>query len=334
MTHHTANPPILIIDDTGDAAAFLRDALAADFELSVVPRDQAAAFATGEPPPWAILVNLAPDTAAGHALCRRLANPGPPVIAVALGAPAGDEVAAFEAGAADVLRHSIPALARARVHHHVRRAMGPQRQEAMRLAHWLGHGAEFREDDSGRHVVRVSSYARRLGLAAGMDEDTVELLAITAPLHDIGKVGIPDHILLKPGHLDPDEWEIMKTHTTLGARIIGTPDTPLARMALDVVLTHHERWDGTGYPKGLTAADIPLAGRVMAIVDVFDALTSSRPYKEAWPLDKAVALIKREAGTLFDPELVRRFGAIMNDMLNVRLQFGEHGERGTSGEGQ
>ncbi len=330
MTDHTGNPPILIIDDTGDAAEFLADALATDFDLTVVPRDEAAAAAAREPAPRAILVNLAPDTAAGHELCRRLGTPGRGVIAVALDAPAGDEVAAFEAGAADVLRHSIPALARARVRHHVRGATDRQRQDALRLAHWLGHSAEIKEDDSGRHVVRVGSYARQLGRAAGMDEEMVELLAITAPLHDIGKVGIPDHILLKPGPLEPPEWEIMKGHAALGARIIGPPDTPLARMALDVVLTHHERWDGTGYPAGLAAGDIPLAGRIMAIVDVFDALTSARPYKEAWPLDKAVHLIKREAGTLFDPDLVGRFGAIMNEMLNVRLQFGE---RGTPREG-
>ncbi len=329
MTDQSGNPPILIIDDTGDAAAFLGAALAADFDLTVVPRDQAAAAATRDPTPRAILVNLAPDTAAGHALCRRLGAPGRGVIAVALDAPAGDEVAAFEAGAADVLRHSIPALALARVQHQVRQAADPQRQDALRLAHWLGHSAELKEDDSGQHVVRVGNYARQLGRAAGMDPETVELLAITAPLHDIGKVGIPDHILLKPGRLEPGEWEIMKGHATLGARIIGTPDSPLARMARDVVLTHHERWDGTGYPAGLAAEDIPLAGRIMAIVDVFDALTSTRPYKEAWPLDKAVALIKREGGTLFDPDLVRRFSHIMNEMLNVRLQFGE---RGTPGE--
>lgn len=326
----TAKPPILIIDDTDDAATFLREALAADFDLRVVPRDQAATAAARDPAPRIILVNLAPDTAAGHALCRRLGAPGQDVIAVALGAPAGDEVAAFEAGATDVLRHTMPALARARVRHHVRQAMDPRRQDAMRLAHWLGHGAEFKEDDSGQHVVRVANYARQLARVAGMDAQMVELLAVTAPLHDIGKVGIPDEILLKPGRLDPGEWEIMKDHVTLGARIIGAPDTPLARMALDVVLTHHERWDGTGYPAGLAAEGIPLAGRIMAIVDVFDALTSTRPYKEPWPLDKAVQLIKREAGSLFDPELVRQFGSIMNEMLNVRLQFGE---RGTPGEG-
>jgi len=200
-------------------------------------------------------------------------------------------------------------------------------KSAARFALWLGHVAEYKEDEGGRHVVRVGNYARQLGEAAGMGEDDLELLYVVAPIHDIGKVGIPEHILRKPGRLDDEEWETMQRHTTIGAEIIGEPDSPLTRMARDVVLTHHEKWNGEGYPQGLKGEAIPLTGRITAIVDVFDALTSVRPYKEAWPLERAVQLIKRESGTLFDPELVRHFSGIMNEMLKVRLQFGEHGDK-------
>jgi putative two-component system response regulator len=130
------------------------------------------------------------------------------------------------------------------------------------------------------------------------------LLSTLAPLHDIGKVGVPDSILHKAGPLEPAEWETMRRHTTIGAEILTGSRSPVVRMAEEIALTHHERWDGSGYPRGLVGQEIPLVGRICAVSDVFDALVSARPYKPAWPIDEALAELERRAGTLFDPTLV------------------------------
>jgi putative two-component system response regulator len=140
-------------------------------------------------------------------------------------------------------------------------------------------------------------------------------------MHDIGKIGIPDRILQKPGRLDPDEWERMKTHTTIGAHILAASRAPLVQMAETIALTHHERWDGSGYPNGLAGEEIPLAGRIAAVCDVYDALISERPYKRAWPADEAVAEIERSSGSHFDPELVERFLEIVKPPATAGTGF-------------
>ena len=204
---------------------------------------------------------------------------------------------------------------------------GEDRDELIRsrlaLVQRLGRAAEYKDSESGLHVVRVSHFCRRLGLAAGMEPQDAELLFTAAPMHDIGKIAIPDHILQKPGPLDDEEWAVMQRHTVLGAEFIGEHDHPLLAMARDIALTHHERWNGQGYPQGLAGEDIPLSGRIVAIADVFDALTSDRPYHKAWPIERAVELIRHEAGTIFDPELSRLFGEVMRDILRVKREFAE-----------
>jgi len=142
-------------------------------------------------------------------------------------------------------------------------------------------------------------------------------------MHDVGKIGIPDNILLKPGKLDPEEWDIMKKHAEMGADIIGDHDARIMVLARTIALTHHEKWDGTGYPKGLKGTDIPIEGRITGLCDVFDALTSSRPYKEGWPVDKAIAYINENAGAHFDPELVEHFNAAFGDILEIRKKFAD-----------
>ena len=168
---------------------------------------------------------------------------------------------------------------------------------------------EFRDTDTGEHTVRVGDMAARLARSLGLDEDWVERLRLAARLHDIGKVGIPDTILLKPGPLTPAEFEIMKTHTTIGASILAGSASPLVQMAEEVALNHHERWDGTGYPNGRVSEEIPLTGRITTVADVFDALTSERPYKKAWPVEEAVRYIAQASGTQFDPTIVARLPA-------------------------
>ncbi len=150
----------------------------------------------------------------------------------------------------------------------------------------LGQAVDFRDEETGEHIKRMSELSHQLGLAAGMSADEAEMLRHAAALHDVGKIGVPDHVLSKPGKLDSAEWETMKSHTTIGAQLLAGSDSPLVQMAERVALTHHERWDGSGYPAGFAGEQIPLVGRICAICDVFDALTSERPYKRAWSVEE------------------------------------------------
>jgi putative two-component system response regulator len=168
----------------------------------------------------------------------------------------------------------------------------------------LAVAAEFRDDDTGRHTERVASISALLGREAGLNEEEVDLLRRAAPLHDLGKIGIPDAILRKPGPLTAEEWEIMKTHTTAGARILGGGKSRIIRLAEEIALSHHERWDGTGYPEARAGEAIPVAARIVAVADVFDALTSDRVYRKAWAPDDVLAYLRGHAGTHFDPALV------------------------------
>ena len=187
----------------------------------------------------------------------------------------------------------------------------------------LGRAGEYRDNETGMHVIRMSKSCQRLALAAGLGEEHAERILQASPMHDVGKIGIPDGILLKPGKLDPEEWEIMKTHAEIGADIMGDFDSPLMRMAGMIAFTHHEKYDGSGYPNGIKGNGIPIEGRIAAICDVFDALTSERPYKEAWSVERAVDLINEESGKHFDPELVRLFKEILPDVLTIREQYAD-----------
>jgi CHASE2 domain-containing sensor protein len=177
----------------------------------------------------------------------------------------------------------------------------------------LALAAESRDEETGEHIDRISHLCYRLARVYGMDEASAELFRHASVLHDVGKIGIPDRILLKPGKLDADEWEIMKTHAEIGASILAGSSSPLLQLAERVALTHHERWDGGGYPAGLAGTDIPLEGRICAICDVYDALISERPYKRAWSREEALAEIRRDSGSHFDPNLAELFLAIATD---------------------
>lgn len=178
---------------------------------------------------------------------------------------------------------------------------------------------EFRDTDTGEHTVRVGDMCAEIAHLLGQDPVWSERLRLAARLHDIGKVAIPDSILLKPGPLTPAEFEVMKTHTTLGARILSGSNSPLVRLAEEVALNHHERWDGTGYPNAIGGTEVPMSGRICAVADVFDALTSERVYKKAWSVPDAVRYIARAAGTQFDPQVVEAFVRIAEERFGARV---------------
>ncbi len=205
----------------------------------------------------------------------------------------------------------------------VRRQTDEQHETQIDLFQRLGRLVAYHDHATGTHVLRMSRYAAVLGRAAGLTETESELLKQASPMHDIGKIGIPDRILLKPAPLDAEEWAIMQRHTIIGAELLAGGGSALMRMAHDTALTHHEKWDGSGYPHGLCGESIPLVGRITAICDVFDALTSERPYKSAWPVEDAVAEIRQQSGRHFEPRLVTQFCMILPALLEIKQHYEE-----------
>lgn len=179
----------------------------------------------------------------------------------------------------------------------------------------LAIAAEYRDDDTGKHTARVGFVSARIAAAMDRPASEVELIRRAAPLHDVGKIGVPDAILLKPGKLTPEEWLVMKEHTAIGAGILGGSTAPVLQMAEEIAACHHERWEGGGYPRGLAGAQIPFASRIVAVADVLDATTHARPYKPAWPLEEALAEIEAQAGRHFDPEVVEAFLPHAGDLV-------------------
>ncbi len=189
----------------------------------------------------------------------------------------------------------------------------------------LGRAAEYRDNNTGQHIMRMSKYSEALARAAGLSDGDAEMLLNASPMHDIGKIGIPDRILLKATSLDPEEKRLMETHTTIGAELLSHHPSELMQMARVIALTHHERWDGSGYPHKLRGDEIPLPGRIVALCDVFDALTTKRPYKEAFSVERSLAYLRDNTGRHFDPSLVERFLAILPEILEIMQQHPEPG---------
>lgn len=185
--------------------------------------------------------------------------------------------------------------------------------------------AEYRDEETGNHILRVGGYAQAIARGLGCDDALCKLLLLASPMHDVGKVGIPDAILLKPARLTPEEFEVVKTHCEIGARILAASESPLLQLAEVIALTHHEWFDGRGYPRGLKGEDIPLAGRIAALADAYDALTTKRVYKPAYPMEKALSIITEESGSHFDPLVVAAFEAVFEEILEIGRQF-EDGE--------
>ena len=208
----------------------------------------------------------------------------------------------------------------------VNEATAELRKSQLDIIRCLGRAGEYRDNETGEHVIRMSKSCQALALAAGFSARRAELILYASPMHDVGKIGIPDNILLKPGRLTPEERVVMERHVEIGVDIIGEFDSPMLEMARQIAATHHEKWDGSGYPKGLAGEDIPLEGRIAAICDVFDALTSERPYKEAWPLEKAVKFIEENSGSHFDPTLARLFVEIIPDVVALREEYPDEEE--------
>ncbi|HTL97281.1 MAG TPA: HD domain-containing phosphohydrolase [Holophagaceae bacterium] len=332
--------PVLAVDDTATNLAMLKAILREDCELSTASSGEEALRALGAgAAPALVLLDIGMPGIDGLEVCRRMKQDARlhkvPVIFITAHGEVADEAAGFEAGAVDYIAKPFSAsVVRARVRTHLaladqRRSLEDEvasrtrelRKSRLEIIRRLGRAAGYRDDDSGQSVIRMSHYSAMLGRAIGLDEETVDTLFHAAPLHDIGKIGISEAILRKPGALNEEEWREMKEHTTIGALIIGKHEDPLLEMARIIAWTHHEKWDGSGYPQSLGGEEIPLPGRIIALADVFDSLTSVRPYKGAWEPEKAFTLIDKAGGTHFEPRLAEAFVSLKKDIMAIREKY-------------
>ncbi|MDQ2137798.1 response regulator [Alcaligenaceae bacterium B3P038] len=322
-------PTLLVVDDEAANLQLLKHILQADYQLLFAKNGERALELAREQRPDLILLDVMMPGMSGYQVCTALkadaSTESIPVIFVTALTHTDDEVQAFGAGAVDFITKPVsPLIVKARVRTHLSLVrMDELKETRLEIVHRLGLAAEYRDNETGQHVIRMSRYAQLLGRAAGMSEVAADDLLNAAPLHDIGKIGIPDSILLKPGPLSADEWAVMKTHAEIGAQIIGEHRNPMLAMARRIALNHHEKWDGSGYPYGLVGDDIPFEARIVAVCDVLDALTSRRPYKEAWPAERALEHIDAQRGKHFEPAIVDLLMANLPAVEAVRQQFRE-----------
>ena len=322
-------PAILIVDDEPTNLQVMRQILQNEYRLLFARDGHKALELARSERPHLILMDVMMPGMTGHETCRSLkqdpSTQSIPLIFVTALSDPEDEARGFELGAVDYIAKPVsPPIVMARVRTHLSLVRLDDLIESRRqIIERLGRAAEFKDNETGLHVIRMSRYARTLALASGWSEEAAEELMAAAPMHDIGKIGIPDAILLKPGALTPEEWAVMKTHPQIGADIIGADNSSILRMAREIALCHHEKWDGSGYPAGLKGDAIPLSARIVTVADVFDALTTARPYKKAWPVEEAIAHLKEGAGHHFDPHLVPLFLAQLPDILAIRERWKE-----------
>lgn len=326
---YNSKAKILVVDDEPNNLQVINQVLVENYQLVFAKNGQRAIEIAIEQQPDLILLDIMMPGMNGYEVCRELKNIKStahiPIIFVTAMSDMENECQGFEAGGVDYITKPIcPEIVRVRVKTHLSLVgVNELKETRMQIIQRLGRAAEYKDNETGLHVIRMSHYSKLIAMAAGLDEFTQETLLNAAPMHDIGKIGIPDHILLKPGKLDAKEWAIMKTHANIGADIIGEHDSPLLSMALSIALTHHEKWDGSGYPNHLKGQEIPLVGRIVAIADVFDALTSERPYKKAWPVEEAIAHMNSVSGSHFDPDLIKLFNAVLPDILLIKNKWPE-----------
>jgi putative two-component system response regulator len=337
-------PVVLVVDDSEDMLALMQKALAEEYEV-IAAADPGTAIekAFGEPRPDLILLDVEMPDIDGFEVCRALkgepVTASIPVIFLTGKTEAQAQVDALELGAVDYLTKSgaNAAVLKTRVRMHLALAehqselerMVKQRTEQLEnsradLIKRLARVLEFHESQAvGNRVIRLGHYAKLIAQAAGAKPEVADMMQKAAPLHDIGKLGVPSEILRKRDKLSVPDWERVKRHPQLGADIIGEGDDPLLKLARQLALTHHENFDGSGYPKGLKGEAIPWPGRVMAIVDSFEAMTSTQFHRDPLPFERAVGEILRGAGTRFDPKLVEAFNKALPVMQKVKETYAD-----------
>jgi putative two-component system response regulator len=336
QTMSVAKQTILAIDDTPENLDVIKGILVPTYAVKAATRGAIGLKIAASQTPDLILLDIMMPDMDGYAVCAQLkSNPdtaGIPVIFVTAMSDILDEQRGFDAGAVDYITKPIqPAIMLARVASHL--ALADQQRACERMVqqrtaelnasqqaaiYMLGEAGHFNDTDTGVHIWRMAAYAGLLARAVGWPVERAAMLELAAPMHDMGKIGISDSILKAPRKLTDEEWRTMQRHSEIGFRILSKSDAPLFVMAAEVALHHHEKWDGSGYPQGLAGADIPESARIVALADVFDALTMKRPYKEAWPMDKAMEVVGQGAGKHFDPHLAELFQTLGTELQRLK----------------
>lgn len=331
---------VLVVDDEPNNVQLINEILGSKYKTRVALNGaDALERARMEPLPDLILLDVMMPNMDGYAVCQKLkADPltaNIPVIFVTTMDHVEDETKGFEVGAVDYLHKPVSAailLARSANHLALsqqtkicRQAVVDRTMELEKnqkaMIYMLGDAGHYNDTDTGLHIWRMAAYCRSIAQAADWPVQDAKTLELAAPMHDTGKIGIPDSILKAPRKLTEEEWVIMRDHTIIGFKILNKIDTPLFQMASEIALNHHEKWDGSGYPHKIKGEKIPQSARIVAIADVFDALTMKRPYKEAWGIDKATELIEKESGSHFDPALTKIFLKNVDKIVAIKEEW-------------
>ena len=326
---HQERSKILIVDDEPTNLKVLKQILQDDYHLLFAKSGEEALTLASREQPGLILLDVMMPGMTGFDACQRLKRETDtariPVIFVTALKDEVDETTGFAVGGVDYIsKPVVPAIVKARVKNHLSLVKADELKDTrLQIIQKLGRASEYKDNETGLHVMRMSHYSRVLALAYGYSPEMADDLLNAAPMHDIGKIGIPDSILLKPGKLTDEEFAIMKRHPLIGAEILGESDSHLLQLARSVALCHHEKWDGSGYPQGLQREAIPIEARIVALADVFDALTSKRPYKDAWPVEDALNHIRQQAGKHFDPRLVELLEQHLPAILEIKERWAE-----------
>jgi len=321
--------PILCVDDEPANLAVMRQILRNHYKLVFARSGAEALLAAVRHRPSLILLDVDMPDMNGYDVCRRLKGDklteNIPVIFVTGLADEPDEMAGFAAGGVDYITKPVsPLILRARIRTHLSLVRADDLERGYRAGiYMLGEASHCCDNDTGLHIWRMASYSRALADAAGWDEERCALMELASAMHDTGKIGIPDAILKKPGPLNDAERFTMQTHARIGHDILTKGDAPVFSLAAKIALYHHERWDGSGYSMGLAGEAIPEAARIVAVADVFDALSTKRPYKEAWPMDRVWATIEQSSGNHLDPLMVARFLKIRARILDIKARWDE-----------
>ena len=314
---------ILIADDEPNNLQVLKQILSGRYQLLFANNGEKAVEAANKHLPDLVLLDIMMPVMNGYEACEKLksipATKNIPIIFVTAMSEVEDEARGFDVGAVDYIQKPVsgPIVLR-RIETHLSLVRAQELENSQKAAiYMLGEAGHYNDSDTGVHIWRMAAYSRALAEAAGWSEHMLDRIELAAPMHDTGKVGIPDDILKASRKLTLEEWEVMKRHAEIGYNILSNSNTPMFIMAAEIARYHHEKWDGSGYPEGLSGESIPEAARIVALADVFDALTMKRPYKEAWSVEDAIAEIRKNSGSHFEPRLVELFEKILPSILAI-----------------
>ena len=336
----TDRKTILLVDDTPGNISLLNGLLEDSYNTKIATNgEKALKIAFSDTPPDLILLDIMMPEMDGYEVCQVLKSDeltqNIPIIFVTAMGEMKNEQKGLDMGAVDYITKPItPPILLSRVRTHLELKLHRdnleglvkkrtiQLNESHRAAIFmLGEAGHFNDTDTGVHIWRMAAYSAAIARQLDWTSQDIELLELAAPMHDTGKIGIPDAVLKKPAKLDKEEWQIMMIHSEVGHRILCQSDAALFKLAAEVAMYHHEKWDGNGYPEKLKGEDIPTSARIVAIADVFDALTMKRPYKDPWPIEDSFAEIERSAGSHFDPKLVEAFMKIKDKIISIKEQW-------------